>query len=420
MLGSSRRSHESMRVTVVVLGDLGRSPRMQYHAEALAAHEVDVDIVARAGTAPIAGLRDHPRITCHLLPPSREASWPALLLVAVAAARAVAQTLRLVFLFLVVLRKPDVILVQNPPAIPTLLVALVAARLRGARLVVDWHNFGWAVLALALGPRHPAVGFARWFETTLGQRADAHLCVSEALGDVLRERWGLRRVTVLHDRPAERFVPLPIPARPAQRRRLLDDLGFAGRDPAVIVSPTSWTRDEDFDLLLDAVRRAETLLAGRPAVPGLLVLLTGRGPRRAQYEAALAALPGRVVHVRTAWLEPDDYPSALAAADLGLCLHRSASGLDLPMKIADLHGAGLPVCALDYGPCLDEMLRHDETGLRFGDAETLARQWLELFAEFPHATPHLDRLRAHVEKSRGVTWRAAWDAEARGVLLAHA
>jgi hypothetical protein len=89
------------------------------------------------------------------------------------------------------------------------------------------------------------------------------------------------------------------------------------------------------------------------------------------------------------------------------------------MKIADLHGAGVPVCALDYGPCLDEILRHDETGLRFGDAETLAGQWLELFADFPHATPHLDRLRAHVEKTRGATWRAGWDAEARGVLLAH-
>ena len=154
-----------MRVTVVVLGDLGRSPRMQYHAEALAAHQIDVDIVARAGSALHAQLRDHPRITCHLLPPAREGSLSPVLLVPVAAARAVAQTLRLVFLFLVVLRKPDVILVQNPPAIPTLLVALAAARLRRARLVVDWHNLGWAVLALALGARHPLIALARAFET---------------------------------------------------------------------------------------------------------------------------------------------------------------------------------------------------------------------------------------------------------------
>ena len=116
-----------------------------------------------------------------------------MLLVPVAAARAVAQTLRLVFLFLVVLRKPDVILVQNPPAIPTLLVALAAARLRRARLVVDWHNLGWAVLALALGARHPLVALARCVrDGTLGRRADAHLCVSEALRRDLQARWRIR------------------------------------------------------------------------------------------------------------------------------------------------------------------------------------------------------------------------------------
>jgi beta-1,4-mannosyltransferase len=124
--------------------------------------------------------------------------------------------------------------------------------------------------------------------------------------------------------------------------------------------------------------------------------------------------------VRTAWLDPDDYPAVLAAADLGLCLHRSASGLDLPMKIADLHGAGLPVCALDYGPCLDEMLRHDDTGLRFADAETLARQWITLLATFPGPTPTLDRLRANVAKVRRPSWREGWEGEARDILLAHA
>ena len=125
------------------------------------------------------------------------------------------------------------------------------------------------------------------------------------------------------------------------------------------------------------------------------------------------------MRVRTAWLEPDDYPGALAAADLGLCLHRSSSGLDLPMKIADLHGAGVPVCALDYGPCLDEILRHDETGLRFGDAETLAGQWLELFADFPRATPHLDRLRAHVAKTRGAPGERDGTPRREAMLLAH-
>jgi serine/threonine protein kinase len=45
----------------------------------------------------------------------------------------------------------------DPPAIPTLAVVLCVARLRGARVVVDWHNFGYSILALSLGERHALV-----------------------------------------------------------------------------------------------------------------------------------------------------------------------------------------------------------------------------------------------------------------------
>jgi beta-1,4-mannosyltransferase len=348
----------------------------------------------------------------------RERCLPPALLWPAAVLRAVAQALRLVWMFATALRKADVILVQNPPAIPTLLVTLLAARLSDARLVVDWHNLSWAVLALGIGAHHPLVALARWYEGVLGRRADAHLCVSGALAAELG-RWGMTPVAIVRDRPDARFAPLDAATRRTARRRLTDMLGLGAREPAIVVSPTSWTRDEDFDLLLEAVQRCEALVAGR-GFPDVLVLLTGRGARRAGFEARAAALPAGRFHVRTAWLEPDDYPSVLAAADLGLCLHRSASGLDLPMKIADMHGAGLPVCALDYGPCLDEMLRHDDTGLRFTDAETLARQWLDLLATFPDVTPALDRLRANVAKARGATWREGWEAEAREILLAHA
>lgn len=48
-------------VLVLVLGDIGRSPRMQYHAISLAKHGRKVDIVAYKGQSP--GLDPLPRLS---------------------------------------------------------------------------------------------------------------------------------------------------------------------------------------------------------------------------------------------------------------------------------------------------------------------------------------------------------------------
>ena len=59
-------------------------------------------------------------------------------------------------------------------------------------------------------------------------------------------------------------------------------------------------------------------------------------------------------------------------ADLGLCLHQSSSGLDLPMKLADLRGAGVPVAVYDYAPVLGEVMTTGQEGVTFRDPGDLA------------------------------------------------
>ena len=115
-----------------------------------------------------------------------------------------------------------------------------------------------------------------------------------------------------------------------------------------------------------------------------MILVTGDGARRAEFERRFAGLPARRMQLRARWLEPEDYPRVVGSADLGLCLHRSSSGLDIPMKIADLFGAGVPVCALDYGACLAERVRHGDNGLLFSTARQLADLLFDLFETFPH------------------------------------
>lgn len=121
--------------------------------------------------------------------------------------------------------------------------------------------------------------------------------------------------------------------------------------PALLVSSTSWTADEDFSILLEALDLYEAAVEKNLSqLPKLIVLVTGKGPLQAvfQREVIMRERRWKYVRCRTAWLENEDYPLLLQAADLGVSLHSSSSGLDFPMKIVDMLGAGLRTLALDF------------------------------------------------------------------------
>lgn len=415
-----------MRAAVVVVGDAGRSPRMQYHARALASQGASVDFVGYEGAPLPKILSDNAAIHAHRLREARlrfTARRSKILYGLLATVDGLLNSVRL-FTVLMRLPRPDVLLVQNPPALPTLHVAWLASRLRGVRLVIDWHNLGYTILALRLGRRHLAVRLARWLERRAGRAADAHLCVSRGFARFLADRFDIPNVKVLYDRPAAVFVPLERAEREQIRQALFTRLAVPrGGNVGFIVSPTSWTADEDFDLVIDAVRYLEDRVRGWEAgdsgrrFPDLVLLVTGDGARRAEFERRFAGLPARRVQLRTRWLEAEDYPRIVGSADLGLCLHRSSSGVDIPMKVVDLFGAGVPVCALDYGACLAERVRHSDNGLLFSNGRQLGDLLFDLFEAFPASAPLLDRLRAGARRSARPTWEEGWISEARPVLL---
>lgn len=422
LLALLRSRRRTKTATVVVMGDIGRSPRMLNHASSLASAGFRVCVVGYADSAPPLHITNNPQISIRGIPPPWKlprSPKPLYLLLAPLAA------LSRMFSLLVAIvgsGSSGVVLVQNPPSIPTLLVARLSTWLwSGAALVVDWHNYGYTIMQTTGAPG-AAVGAARLYEKILGPLADQHLCVSRAMALDLKTTWRIPSAHVLYDRPPARFrrtreeewVGL-VERLAAQGALDAADFLAAGAPsdtrPALVVSSTSWTPDEDFGVLLEAMKELDKLLKSAAAVGGgarrrVHVIITGKGPTKAHYEALIAKAGLEAVQIRTAWLAAEDYPLLLGAADLGVSLHYSSSGLDLPMKVVDMFGCGLPVLSMEYA-CISELVTHNKTGILFADARGLAQHTFDLVRRFPGDQEKLERMRgAIVAESK--KWEDEW------------
>lgn len=275
-------------------------------------------------------------------------------------------------------------LVQNPPSIPTLLIAQVICFFRHTRLVIDWHNFGYSILALRLGRSHPLVRISQFYERSLARFATAHFSVTDAMGRILKDDYAIMRpILPLHDRPTSDFRPLTESQRLAFLERLPETNPYVTEIQngklKLIVSSTSWTQDEDFSPLLDAlVEYSKLAMHSHPHLPRILAIITGKGPQKADYRKKIEQLEAEdkleMVVIKTAWLQFHDYTSLLGAADLGISLHMSSSGVDLPMKVVDMFGAGLPVVGWSNFEAWVELVVEGVNGKGFVSAADLTRR----------------------------------------------
>ena len=170
------------------------------------------------------------------------------------------------------------------------------------------------------GESHKLVKVAKWYERFFGQRMDAHICVTNAMREWLYVSWGINAV-VLHDKPPSFFHKCSVKEKHELFKRLqwfssnldtpsinISELSFAplSREkrnedftlftkvegyskevetyptlredrPALIVSSTSWTVDEDFQVLFDAIVRLDSLTKDNPNFPSMIFLITGKG-----------------------------------------------------------------------------------------------------------------------------------------------
>ncbi|NXU18037.1 ALG1 mannosyltransferase, partial [Pardalotus punctatus] len=421
------------RVCVAVLGDLGRSPRMQYHALALARHGREVALlgylqnrphrdVLRSGNirlvplAELRGLRVGPKLCQYVL-------------------KVLVQSVQLLYTLLRIDQPSYILLQQNPPGLPSIAVAWVAGLFWGSKLIIDWHNYGYTIMSLSHGRNHPLVQIAKWYEKLCGRLSDYNLCVTNAMKEDLWVNFKIKAIT-LYDKPASYFKETPLdlqhnlfmklakdyePFKPRYYRAVnpgAESSAFTERDgrsgdvvktrgrPALLISSTSWTGWQS--VLVSSLPDYEQFIKDGAKLPALVCVITGKGPLKDYYNGLIQKLHFKHIQICTPWLEAEDYPLLLGSADLGVCLHKSSSGLDLPMKVVDMFGCCLPVCAIHF-ECLHELVKHNENGLIFRDSKELAEQLKMLFLEFSSLEGKLHSFRQNLRESRQLRWDESWD-----------
>jgi beta-1,4-mannosyltransferase len=282
--------------------------------------------------------------------------------------------------------------------------------------VVDWHNFGHSILALKLGSTHPLVKISALYENIFSRLASQHLTVTEAMARVLKRSYGVTAHT-LHDRPAAIFRPITTQQRTKFLSRLPEtaqyaqDLSTTSKSPwKLIVSSTSWTADEDFSILLDALSAYSAHATSKTYLPKIIAIITGKGPLKEYYLSKIQKMNQEKkllnVVIQTAWLSPQDYATLLAAADLGVSLHTSSSGVDLPMKVVDMFGAGLPVVGWGKFEAWPELVQENVNGKGFESAEQLSKQLIDLFGTKEGLLPVLKKGALKESENR---WDDEWD-----------
>jgi beta-1,4-mannosyltransferase len=244
----------------------------------------------------------------------------------------------------------------------------------------------------------------------MAPKATAHLCVTHAMKKFIEQQFHVpsEKISVLHDCSSIMFQPQTLAENHKFLLRFHDQLCAACpkswyqyldlkqqtlfteesidvhkkflprvNRPALVTSSTSWTQDEDFGQLLDALIGLDQCITKQQLLLKVMVVITGKGPQKLHFLKEISRLTLDNIAIQTLWLAPADYPRLLACADVGISLHTSTSGMDLPMKILDLFGCEVPVCARDFS-CLHELVQNDANGLIFRTAEELQDHLLEL------------------------------------------
>ncbi len=214
-------------------------------------------------------------------------------------------------------------------------VAAALAARTGAHLVYDARDLYVDSNNVARLPGPLRSAFAA-YERRLARRADLVLTVNDSLADLLADRWGIARPTVVRNCAPAWTPPQPPPDRLRQALALPPGT-------ALLLYHGGFLPDRGLPELIAVLARPELATAH-------LVLL-GEGPLAARLRelAAAPAVAGRV-HLLPA-VPPDELLPWVASADVGVMPNQPRTlneRLSTPNKLFESLAAGLPVVSSDF------------------------------------------------------------------------
>ncbi len=232
---------------------------------------------------------------------------------------------------LMVAKRGDVIVAKTDPPLLSVVAAL-AARLRGARLV-NWLQDVYPEVATALGALGgvPARALRVLRDASL-RRASANVALGETMAARL-EAAGAPRVRIAPNWTDETAItPLA-----AEHNRLRQAWGLDGR--FVVAYSGNLGRAHEYDTMLGAAR----LLADEPAIRFLVI---GDGHQARALRAAAEAAGLKNIDFQP-YQPAERLPEALCAGDVHwISLRPELEGLIVPSKIYGVLAAGRPIIAV--------------------------------------------------------------------------
>jgi beta-1,4-mannosyltransferase len=386
------KTQQSQSAAILVLGDLNRSPRMLNHSKAISEvmQEInEVSLIGFNGGELRSDISTDRKIKLYYIPEKINnylKKLPRFLFLVSAFIRIFLQVFFLFYILMFKIPRPKFLILQNPPGIPAMYICAVVCFMRRSTLIIDWHNYGYTILQVN-GRNKFITYIAKLYEKIYGRCANLHFCVSEAMKTHLKYEMGIDAIN-LPDRAMKNvFRRLSLRESHELFEKYnetkgsiteMDDVDkvirYKENRHILMISSTSWTPDEDFNLLLDSFILCEKKLSKEKdfkKVNKVLFIITGRGPSRDAFMKKVQNTNLQFFTVKSIWLESDDYPKILGAADLGVCLHYSSSGFDLPMKVVDMFSAQLPVAAFNYDT-VHELVQEGDNGFLFKTKEQLS------------------------------------------------